>query len=389
MAKKKSMVDEAEFSDIKKKKKKKKAPEEKASKKSQTKKKKKKSSSDEPKEKRQLIPYNKDSYVILDIDEKATLGYAFTKGKAMLEKGIEDEETVKTVKFEDSQVLACLGNSPKPGTSAFGITIHPYEKTMKVKGWGQIHLYLKMKNRELRYLKECIENVMKVLKKHKATDFLPLAATKVYVPAKKEFAYSARNPTKNNPDAPTDTFSLMPETFKEKEYLTSILYKGCAVGIWKHQVPEDIKARWVAMFSKRTEVHTVDQATLDSMHDNLVSYLEENPGAWVKDFKSNVLEPEDAVILDSIFSKIKRIHYLSDKEILNVLKQRGVKKFSTYWPDSTDFSEQVADINEDSAKSVEALFINAFVYHVDGRSLPKDVSKLIVKTLKNLVRSYK
>lgn len=385
---KKTRTGEVEFTELKKKKKKKKVDNiaEPVKKK---KKKKKTSTGKDLEEKHQVIPYNKDSYVILDLDEKPVLAYAFTKGKAMLEKGIEDSETVKTVKFESSQVLACLGNSPKPGSSVFGITINPYEKTFKVKGWGQIHIYLKLKNRELKYLKECIEDVLKTLKKYKATDFLPLAGTKVYIPASKEVSYSAKKPTKANPDMLTDTMTLHPETFKEKDYLKNVILKGCAIGVWKNQVPEDIKARWVSMFSKRTEIHTVDQATLDSMHDNLVSYLEENPGAWVKDFKNNVLEPEDGLILDSIFLKIKRIHYLSAPEVLNVLKQRGVKRFDMYWPESTDFSEQVADINEDSGKSVEALFINAFTYHVDGRSLPKDVSKLMSKTLKSLTRSYK
>lgn len=382
---------EIELSDVakKKKKKKKKVSSEKA-KDTKVKKKKKKKDKEEKAVSANVVPYGKDNYVILDINGKNKLAIAFTKGKALLEDGIEDEDTAETVSFEASQVRACLGPNPEPGSSVMGISINPYEGSLKVKGFGKINYYRTLKKREIRYLKEVVEDCLKVLKKNKATDFLPLASMQVYTKfGKSEIGYKSKAATKNNPDAPTDTFILMPETLTEKTYLANLIYQLCSKAIWKHQIPDDIKARWVTLFSKRTEIHTVDQNLLDTMFTNLTDFLEEHPNAQVKDFAKEYLEEDDQAILTNIFNTVKRIHKLKTEELITVYRQKGKKSMAKFWPTSADFSEQIADIDEDSTKSVDNFFISAFTYHLSGKSVPKDVAKLIQRTLKNMIRTYK
>ena len=386
---------EVELSEVAKKKKKKKGKKVSAEKAKDTKvkKKKKKKSKTDKAEKAvsaNVVPYGKDNYVILDINGKKKLAIAFTKGKALLEDGIENEDTAETVSFEAGQVLACLGPNPEPGSSVMGVSINPYEGSLKVKGFGKINYYRKMKKRELRYLKEVIEDCHAVLKKNKATDFLPLASMQVFTKfGKSEIGYKSKAATKNNPDAPTDTFIIMPETLTEKTYLANLIYLLCSKAIWKHQIPDDIKARWVTLFSKRTEIHTVDQNLLDTMFTNLTDFLEEHPNAQVKDFANEYLEDEDKAILTNIFDTVKRIHKLKTDELITVYRQKGKKSMVKFWPTSADFSEQIADIDEDSAKSVDNFFVSAFTYHLSGKSIPKDVAKLIQRTLKNMIRTYK
>ena len=60
----------------------------------------------------------------------------------------------------------------------------------------------------------------------------------------------------------------------------------------------------------------------------------------------------------------------------------------TIWPIEEVDDEYIRTFF-DGKDFVDNFFVSAFTYHLSGKSIPKDVAKLIQRTLKNMIRTYK
>lgn len=332
-----------------------------------------------PKEsKKTCIGYSSEDYLVVIQGTKKSFGIAVGRNRLLLEKGVEDDETSETIDFEDSEVVANLGQTVAPGTSVFGFTVNTYEFTIVDKHWGKIHFYRKMKDdRELKYFKRMLKEVYDKLEELKATGFLPLNCIKVYQKKGKKVGCYRFN-FKNG-----DSMDLMPEDFKDKKYNQYLLFHESAHGIWFRQVPKDIQVKWIDIYNDRINVFNGDKKKIRALAKE-ASVCEEGIQWYIK----NECEGEDADLVRECLSYVKRVHKLNVKQLELYLEANGSDSIFKFWPKVADIGKPIPDISDYSMESYEEFFAEAFAYYMTGKKIPKDVKKLLKYTLKNLAKHY-
>lgn len=331
----------------------------------------------EKKSKKKCIPYSSDDYLIVKQGSKHEFGTAIGKNKLLLEKGVESDDTSKTIDFEDSDVVGNFGPEVVPGTSAFGITMNPYEFSIEDKKWGTIHFYRKIKDdREMKYFKAMLKKVYDQLAKINATGFLPIT-TKVLPQKGKKAGWYNFN-FKNG-----DSMGLLPVDFRDQEYNLYVLMHEAAHGIWFRQVPKDVQVKWIDVYEDRIKVHSADKKKLKRLATEAAGCAE-GIGSYIK----NECEGEDVDIMKECLAYVKRVHKLTSKQLEMYIEQNGTKSILKFWPKATDIGKPVPDVSEYATESYEEFFAETFAYYMTGKKLPKDVKKLLKSTIKALTKSY-
>jgi hypothetical protein len=322
-----------------------------------------------------FISFNKDDYLVVDVGGKHKLGLAFTQSKLLLEEGVEEDDTSKTIEFERKDVRACLGQNPPPGFEVFKCKLEFYEQTYKDINWGPIHFFIKIKDpREMKYIKEVLDKSYSRLKDKRATGFLPLSRVDLRIP-KGKYAGSYNFNTKKG-----DKITLRPQDLKDRSYLFYVIMHEAGHGVWFRCVPKDIKVKWILLFNKRVTVHETSSARLLSIAKAMVSY------ETIKDFIKDECDSEDKEVVKEALAYIKRIHKLSPLQLEEIVQTRGKKSILNYWPKLANFGSVSPDTSEYAMESVEEFFAEAFAFYMTGKTLPKDISIGIEKTLKSLIR---
>lgn len=329
------------------------------------------------KKKLSKIQYNSDDYLIVKEGAKYQFGTALGQNKLLLEKGVENDETAKTIDFEPEDVVANMGATIIPGTSAFGITMTPYEFSMEDKKWGTIHFYRKITDdREMKYFKAMLTKIHEKLAEIKATGFMPLTLKILPQKGKKAGWYNYN--TKNG-----DTLALLPIDFRDKEYNDYVLFHEAAHGIWFRQIPRDIQVKWIDIYEERINVHSADKKKLQRLAKEAAGCAE-GIGSFIK----NECEGEDIDIMKECIAYVKRVHKITQKQLELYIEQNGTKSILKFWPTSTDIGKPLPDVSEYAMESYEELFAESFAFYMTGRKLPKDVKKLLKSTIKALVKDY-
>ncbi len=354
-----------ELSDLEKKKKKKKKSSAKGT-----------SKSSKTKEKKDCIPYKSDDYLIIKIGAKYELGTSIGRNKLLLEKGVENDETSKTVPFEDSEVCANFGQSVPVGQTVFGIKLNPYEFTLSNKNWGDIHFYRKLDGKhDTKGFDRMLTTCWAKLHEIKATGFAPLTM-KIFAPKGKKVGMYKR--AKKG-----DELHLMPPDFKDREFCAYLLMHEAAHGVWFTQVPQDIQVLWIDSYHSRIKIHKADKKKLKRLAKDAANCAE-GIGSFIK----NECDGEDVEIMKECVAYVKRVHKITQRQLELYIQQNGTDSILKFWPKSTDIGKPVPDITEYAMESYEEFFAEAFAFYMTGKKLPKDVKKLLKKTFKNLTKNY-
>tara|TARA_Y100001963_G_scaffold160259_1_gene269837 strand:+ start:6638 stop:7717 length:1080 start_codon:yes stop_codon:yes gene_type:complete len=333
------------------------------------------------------VPYSSDDYVIASINGKNKLGLIIGKNKFLPEEGAESD-TAETLKIEPSQVLCNLGKAPKRGITALGVKVNPYEFTIVDDFWGNIHFYITFKtkkgkeDRRLRYFKKCLTNVQATLEKHGCTNFLPITM-RVFENTKKSVAKVKAGCYRYKPKG-QDIMEINEVDFTDKDLTSYCLYHESAHGIWFRLVPNDIKLEWIDCFNQRLEVVHSNQKRMEQLCLELASH-EDGFKHYMKNCCNDVYEFNT---ITEAFAYIKRIHKLSISQVQNYVESRGRNALTKFWPSYSDIVKPNADITEYAMTNHEEFFAEAFAHYFSGKTLPKDVKKLVKKTLKNLVNRH-
>jgi len=321
------------------------------------------------------IKYSKDDYVIIKANGKYKLGTAFAKGRLLLEEGVEDDDTSITLDFEENDVVACLGKNPPVGKDAFGCKLEFYDQTFTDKHWGPIHFFRKIEDeREMKYLKQVLNKAYSVLSEHKASRFLPLTRTDLRM-AKGKYAGMYSFNYKRG-----DKMTLRPVDMKDRKYMLYVIIHEAGHGVWYRCVPSDVKVIWTDLFHKRVRLHTSTEKQLKAMAKALVSYDD------FKSYAKDECDEDDKKVLKEAFAYVKRVHKLNEKQLEALVKTKGGKAILDYWPKSADVGLVSPDVTEYSMESVEEFFAESFAYFLTKKSLPKDITKEMEHTLKNLIK---
>lgn len=323
------------------------------------------------------IRYGKDEYLIIRVNNKHKLGMVIMKGRLLLEDGVEEDDTSETIDFNPEDVVACLGKNPPTGLSAFGCNLEFYEQTFTDKNWGPVHFFRKIqKEREMKHLKQVLDKAFKKLSEHKATGFLPLNRIDLRIKKGKYAGSYHYNPKKG------DKMTLRPEDLIDRTYLLYVVLHEAGHGVWYRTVPYDIRVKWTELFQKRVSKREPTEKQLRDMAKALVQYES------FKSFAKDECDDEDKKVLKEAFAYVKRVHKLTEAQLESLVQSKGGKAILDYWPKTADIGVVSPDITEYAMEKVEEFFAEAFAYFMTGKQLPKDVTKAMQYTLKNLVKDY-
>src|SRR5690606_22737552 len=89
-------------------------------------------------------------------------------------------------------------------------------------------------------------------------------------------------------------------------------------------------------------------------------------------------------ILKACLKHIKSLHGI-DRKHLDTLLRFG-HDIDEYWPSYVEFAEKNVIVSSYAGTKPEELFAEAFAFWFTGKSLPKEVKKLLDRSLAQLVR---
>lgn len=314
----------------------------------------------------------KDSYIIIRHGKKNVLAFAFNpeRNRCMIELPNGEDETVE---YDDSTLIACLGTKPRIGQTAFGVKIMPTLSTLETP-IGPILFKRELEDLEKKALMSALKRTRKAMLTQ-GIDVFPISQISI-MPKKGKWAGMYKY--SNRGGEVRDQIDLHPEDLSDRKYNEYILFHEYAHAIWYKKMEIHVRAKWVAAFQSRIEqeLHAKDQ--LVEMRDELI-----HSGLPIKDFNKE-LDEEGKVLFKEVMLHYKRIHRL-DARSMELLIQERSKRFAKLWPETvTTVKSIVTDISEYAAVSPEEFFAEAFAYSQTGRSLPRDVDKLLRQTVKSL-----
>lgn len=318
------------------------------------------------------IAVAKDSYVIVRRGSKNFLGFAFNpeRNRCLIELPNGEEETLE---YDNDTLLASLGTKPKLGQVAFGVKILPVIGTRDLPIGKVVH------RRELTDLdKKAFTSAMKRTYKAMRSANLDIFPIGKITLLPKKGRYAGMYHYRRKGDEVYDSIDLHPESFEDRKYNEYVLYHEYAHAIWYKKLEQHVRAKWVQAFQKRIEPELHKQRSMGAMLKELLEAQ-----VLVQDFRKE-LDEEGKQLFKEVLSHFKRYHRL-DPKAMNLLLTEDSNKFAELWPTRMTTIKNVKhDISEYASTSTEEFFAEAFAYHMTGRTLPKDVEKLLKYTVKQV-----
>jgi len=268
------------------------------------------------------------------------------------------------INFDANDVLANLGQKP----SRLGYEVH--YTSSRLQGIGDIHYFTKVGSSLRKEIKKVIEKGYKALEKKRLVSFFPLNFE--VRPEKGSVAGYYKLDMKTDID--TMCFRITDQNdFKH------CFYHEAGHGIYERLITSrSIKARWVALYNEFIEVQHLASSQIKQLYKNFSS-----SNMTLTEFKSSISEDEAlTLVLKEIIAYIKKYHRLSIKDV-DDLVQGEPKEIKKIWPnDSLSLSSaKETGITPYAAKAPKEFFCEAFAFHMTGKKLPREVRKLLDKTL--------
>lgn len=320
------------------------------------------------KEKSKPIKFGVDDYVQISYNDKTYL-VRVTKYSDRMCRGtaqkhypyVEDE-----IDFEVKDVLSNLGSSPSR-LNKLGFEVH--HATSKISGIGDIHYFVKIGSTVKDELKTAITKGYKALEKKGLVSFFPLNFE--IKPEKGKMAgYYVAN---FKSDVDTMGFRLI-----NGNDFRHCFFHEAGHGIYERLITSrSLKAKWVALYNEFIEVNEISSKQIK----HLYSVFASNEGT-MSEFRSSLEEESDSVMLKEILTYIKKYHRLNIKD-LDVLAEGEKAEIKKLWPkDGLSLTrEKDTGITSYAATAPKELFCESFAFYMTGKKLPKNIKKLMEKTL--------
>lgn len=322
-----------------------------------------------------MIQVSKDDYVIVRVGTKNQLCLAHNpeRNRAIIDKSLLSEDGVKYVDYDEKTLLANLGPKPVVGKSAYGVKIEPYNKSVDTE-IGQMHLFRRLKKLERKALMSAIASTYKDMKKAKL-DIFPITSIVI---KPKSGKYAGMYKFKVTLSEVNDSIHLHPETFEDLKYNKYVLFHEYGHGVWYKRVPMNIKAKWIVLYEKRINQLSILKDRLNPMLDDILNF-----SGTLMEFQKE-MEEEDRLVFKEILNHYKRFHRL-DIRALSILLSEDTQAFASMWPKRASI---ISSVKEDpttyAMTSPEELFAESFAFHMTNKTLSKDVTKLMQRTLGSL-----
>lgn len=312
----------------------------------------------------------KGDWLIIEAFSKPKFGRCISinesKGILRLSEDIDSEGLKKQIPFKTSEILANLGSRPVPGT-AYGVKIEPLIRQEDSKFWGNIRYY--------RWLDDdtkdgLFHNTQEFIKQVKERRLPKIKADLEIRPVSgKMSGYYKFMPTKER-----DILAIRPnDSLDGIQYIFSHEY---AHGLYFRHVPQQMKVKWIQAYHKFVSITNLQE-------EELTQILDEISGVQsVKEYLKEATE-DTKYMVSRILQYIAQTHYLNKLHIELMLN--AGESIEEFWPVSLDLTHKELAISEYAKKNVEEFFAESFSFDFVGRTIPKNIKKLLDATLRNFI----
>lgn len=283
----------------------------------------------------------------------------------IIDKSMADPQGKAYFTFTESDVQVNLGLTPKLG-SVYGVNVEIYNSSVQSELFGTIYFFRKIDDETKTRIINRLELIGSKLDKR---GLFPNKNFEVYIREPKGQWAGYWKYHKN--EDKFDEMCLRDPEFSPKE-LSWLIYHELGHGIWFHNMTADWRAKWIAKYNSAVKLSKVSGERLDELRKALLSC------ATVAEFNRQ-LDVDDKAIFKEILRNIK--HSMSvDNYDINDLIHSG-DDLSSIWPKTCDISKKNLLVSEYGASNVKELWSEAFSYYMTKREVPKDIEKLVNKTL--------
>jgi len=320
---------------------------------------------------------NKGDYLVVDIGKRILMKAKQIEGKRITglnqqmkrtREGKYEKRLPVTVKR--SEVIVNLGPSPHPG-KVYGVKIEPLYKRVDTNTCGELLFFVDFDDKQTTAVKNALVRCYKKLKKRKLGG---VNAEIEIRPAEGKYAgwYHFLPGSEHDVLCIKPNFDMM--TPADLEYVISHEY---AHGIWYRMLrPENI-AKWIALYDKHMALSSAEEKDLDDLLEEI------KEAGSVRDVMKSADE-DTLPIIKACLRHVRSLHGI-DRKHLDMLLRFG-HDIDEYWPSYVEFSEKNILVSEYARKSPEELWAESFAYWFTGKSLPKEIQKLLDRSLAQLVR---
>lgn len=326
-------------------------------------------------DKPQQMPIKKGDFLIVEAAKRCLIKVKEIDGKNIsglnqkMKRGADGQyEKRLTVAVRRKDVLLNLGPAPMPG-KVYGVNIEPLYRKVETNTCGTILFFVDMDDKKVELTKKALIRTFKKLKKKR------LGGLSVEIEIRKaEGKYAGYYHFM--PKSPTDELCIKPNfdmmTPADLEYVIAHEY---AHGIWYRMMRPDNIAKWIALYDKHMLPTKVEQDELADIYAELESH------GSMRDFMKSCDE-ETLPVVKACLKAIKSVHGV-DRKHLDMLLRHG-HSIEEYWPTQVEYSDRGVIVSEYARKNPEEFFAEAFAFWFAGKNLPKEVSKLLIRSLAQL-----
>lgn len=272
------------------------------------------------------------------------------------DKGRAQKETQETLRFSMEDVVANLGPTPELG-NAYKVKVEPFETSFHMKPWGDVFIFRKISEGELKVLRRGLQEVGEWIVKNKLDQFLPL---EIHVrPSKGKYAGFYHSP--RGADA-VPIITLQPKVMENMRY---VLMHEYGHHIWFNMFPPSLKARWIQIYHDSINLSPVKDEKIASLLNDFRQTNERD----LRAFRSE-LEDDEVALFDEIMGYIYNYHMLSQKH-LQLLINEGYS-LEPYWPSNAlELQDMRVLVSEYAQKSPEELWPEALAFCLSNLPVPE------------------
>ena len=322
-----------------------------------------------------VMPVEKDSYIIVKYQGKNHLALAHNpeRCRAYIDATLASDEPV-SLTYDADTLIANLGRNPKRGASAFGVKVIPFISS-EATSHGEFNYFRELNDLEKKALASALKRTRDTMNELGVGHVLPVQRFDI-LPKKGKWAgmyYFRRKGEEVN-----DRIELMPDSFEDRKYNQYLLLHEYGHAVWYRLMNKALQAKWIALFHSRLELTNIAKERLEPMLDELLAFQ-----GTLKEFYKE-LPDDDRPIFREVLSHYKRYHKL-DSRSLDILHIENTEKFASMWPKRTTIVENIKeDPSAYALTKPEEFWAESFAFHATGRTLSKDITKLMKKTLANI-----
>lgn len=328
-----------------------------------------------------IMPVDKGDYVVARTEKyrKPFVMRVSSSNKKTIEgvmaKDAHIQELRKLVEIKHEDVIAVCGADPRPGKAWGADMTNLYRGRKTHDKWGDLNWFYQPKKEVSQGLMAGFDKAYKLLKK---VDLHSLAGEDGVVweilPYTKE-KYAGMYIHSNKEGVPS-RYQIRPEIMPGTEYPYVIIHEVGHRMHFEYLKSKKLNSEWIQMYRRSLAVVTISKSTCEQLQEALMSG-EDPPSA----FKGQL--EEDLVLSYKLILKyISQIHGIGLRE-LDVLWEADDKDvIKDMWPTKSLSQKDLKPlVTPYATKNVRELIAESFAYHVIGKKLPKDVVKLVERSI--------